>query len=259
YAIHSPLQARAETSKKFKRKPAGKLHENVESAACLAELDEGVGRLMQKLAELGLEQNTLVVFTSDNGGTHELQEPLRGKKGCYYEGGIRVPMIVRWPGVVKPGTICPTPVINIDFYATFAALAGAQLPSDRPLDGANLQPLFAGQTSLDRSAIFWHFPGYLQGPVPRGRDPEFRTRPVSVIRKGDWKLHLYHEEWLLDGGRDQLASNRAVELYNIVADPGETQDRARDEPQRRDELLNDLLAWIKQVPAPLPSPPQPKS
>lgn len=253
YAIHSPLQARAETLAKFKQKSAGKLHREAESAACLAELDEGVGRLMQKLAELGLEQNTLVVFTSDNGGTHESQEPLRGKKGCYYEGGIREPMIVRWPAVVKPGTTCQVPVINVDFYATFAALAGAQLPSDRPLDGANLQPLFAGQVSLDRPSIFWHFPGYLQGPVPRGRDPEFRTRPVSVIRKGDWKLHLYHEEWLLDGGRDKVATNRAVELYNVVADQGETQDRAADDPGKRDELLNDLLAWIERVPAPLPS------
>lgn len=253
YAIHSPLQSRPDVLAKFKQKSPGKLNNNAESAACLAELDEGVGQLMKKLADLGLEEKTLVVFTSDNGGTHELQEPLRGKKGCYYEGGIREPMIVRWPGVVKAGTTCSVPVINVDFYATFAALAGAKLPSDRLLDGANLLPLFEGKSSLDREAIYWHFPGYLDGPVPRGRDPVFRTRPVSVIRKGDWKLHLYHEEWLLDGGREKLASNRAVELYNIADDQGETNDQGASNPSKRDELLGDLLAWIERVPAPLPT------
>jgi arylsulfatase A-like enzyme len=252
YAIHSPLQSRSETAKRFKQKPPGKLHDNAESAACLAELDEGVGRLMKKLSDLGLDKNTLVVFTSDNGGTQESQEPLRGKKGCYYEGGIREPMIVRWPAVVKAGTTCAAPVINVDFYATFAELAGATLPSDRLLDGANLLPLFEGRTSLDREAIYWHFPGYLDGPVPRGRDPKFRTRPVSVIRKGDWKLHLNHEQWYLDGGRATLATNHAVELYNIVEDQGETKDRAGSDVGKRDELLGDLLTWIERSAAPLP-------
>lgn len=253
YAIHSPLQSRDDVLKKFKQKSAGKLHANAQSAACLAELDEGIGQLMKKLAELGLEENTLVVFTSDNGGTHESQEPLRGKKGCYYEGGIREPMIVRWPAVVKAGTVCAVPVINVDFYATFAAVAGAKLPSERPLDGTSLLPLFEGHDALERQVIFWHFPGYLDGPVPRGRDPDFRTRPVSVIRKGDWKLHLYHEEWQLDGGREKLATNKAVELYNIVDDLGETNDLAASQQSKRDELLNDLLTWIERVPAPLPT------
>lgn len=253
YAIHSPLQSRPEVLQKFKQKPAGSLHRDANSAACLAELDEGVGRLLKKVTDLGLEQNTVVIFTSDNGGTHESQEPLRGKKGCYYEGGVRVPMIVRWPAVVKAGSTCAVPVINVDFYSTFAALAGAKLPGDRPLDGANLLPLLQGRAALDRQAIFWHFPGYLDGPVPRGRDPEFRTRPVSVIRKGDWKLHLYHEEWQLDGGVANPASSRAVELYNIVDDRGEANDRAASSVEKRDELLNDLLAWIKHTAAPLPT------
>jgi arylsulfatase A-like enzyme len=216
YAIHSPLQSRAEVLARFKQKPPGKLHNNPNNAACLAELDEGVGQVMQKLADLGLEENTLVIFTSDNGGTAESQEPLRGKKGCYYEGGIREPMIVRWPGVVKPGSTCDVPVINVDFYATFAALAEAKLPSSRPLDGTDLTPLLTGGSKLDREAIFWHFPGYLDRPVPRGRDPVFRTRPVSVIRKGDWKLHLYHEQWQLDGGRSKLDSNRAVGSNDLL-------------------------------------------
>ena len=95
-------------------------------------------------------------------------------------------------------------------------------------------------------------------PVPRGRDPVFRTRPVSVIRKGDWKLHLYHEEWQLDGRRAKLDSNNAAELYNIVQDPGETKNQAASEREKRDELLDDLLAWIERVPAPLPSEPNPQ-
>jgi len=258
YAIHSELQSRPEVLARFKQKQPGKLHSNSANAACLAELDEGVGILMKKLADLGLEDNTLVMFTSDNGGTAESQEPLRGKKGCYYEGGIREPLVVHWPGVVKPGTTCNVPVINVDFYATFAALAGAKLPSERPLDGTSLLPLLQGNDKLDRESIYWHFPGYLDGPVPRGRDPKFRTRPVSVIRKGDWKLHLYQEEWQLDGGRAKLDTNHAVELYNIAKDPGESNDRASSNVSKRDELLDELLAWIARVPAPLPSEPNPK-
>ena len=258
YAIHSGLQSRKQVLAKFKQKPPGEKHRNPAAAACLAELDESVGIVLKKLAELGLEQNTLVVFTSDNGGTAESQEPLRGKKGSYYEGGIREPMIVRWPAVVKSGTTCNVPVINVDFYATFAAVAGANLPAGRPLDGANMMPLFAGAAKFDRPAIFWHFPGYLDGPVPRGRDPVFRTRPVSVIRKGDWKLHLYHEEWQLDGGRAKLAENNAVELYNLATDPGEHRNLAASETQQRDELLGDLVAWLEGVPAPMPSEPNPR-
>lgn len=253
YAIHSPLQSRSEVLARFKKKSSGRLHRDPANAACLAELDEAVGRLMQKLTDLGLEKNTLVIFTSDNGGTVESQEPLRGKKGCDYEGGIREPMIVRWPGVVKPGSVCDVPVINVDFYATFAKLAGANLPQDHLLDGTDLLPLFSGREVLDRKAIFWHFPGYLSGPVPRGRDPNFRTRPVSVVRKGDWKLHLFHEEWLLDGGREKLAGNHAVELYNLADDPGERADLALKEPIRRDELLFELMDWLIRIPAPLPA------
>jgi arylsulfatase A-like enzyme len=168
-----------------------------------------------------------------------------------YEGGIRVPMIVRWPGVVEPGSTCDVPVLNIDFYPTFLALAGAEPPGS-PLDGENLIPLLKGGASLKRQSIFWHFPGYLDGPVPRGRDTVFRTRPVTVIRNGDWKLHLYHEEWQLDGGREMIATNNAVELYNLATDPGETTNLAQSRIQQRNELLDDLLAWIERVPAAIP-------
>lgn len=258
YAVHSSLQGRADTLAHFQQKPKGAMgHGDPLFAACLADLDTGIGRVLETLKTLGLEKNTLLVFTADNGGTHVPQEPLRGKKGCYYEGGIRVPMIARWPGVIASGSTCDTPVVNIDFYPTFLAAAGAPAPAS-PLDGRDLTPLFRGGTALASPVIYWHFPGYLDGPVPRGRDPLFRTRPVSVIRKGDWKLHLYQEEWQLDGGREKLATNRAVELYHLASDPGETQDRALTDPAERDALLDELLAWFKRVPAPLPETPNPR-
>lgn len=259
YAVHTKLQGRAETARRFKAKPPGeKGHGDPLFAACLADLDTGIGLVLQKLTDLDLDKKTLILFTSDNGGTSVSQEPLRGKKGCYYEGGIRVPMIVRWPGIVAPGSTCDVPVINVDFYPTFLAAAGAEPSPSSPLDGASLLPLLQGKPALERTAIFWHFPGYLNGPVPRGRDPVFRTRPVSVVRKGDWKLHLYHEEWQLDGGRKKLASNSAVELYNLADDPGEWKNVALSNLEKRDELLDDLLAWIKAVPAPLPTEPNPQ-
>jgi arylsulfatase A-like enzyme len=251
YAVHTPHQARGATWERSKAKPPGKQHNNALYAACLYDLDESVGLLLRSLTELGLERDTLVVFTSDNGGNVS-QEPLRGKKGCYYEGGIREPFIARWPGVIRPGTRCDTPVINQDIYPTFLAVAGASAPAGKVLDGESLLPLFRQSGGLQRQAIFWHFPGYLDGPVPRGRDPVFRTRPVSVMRKGDWKIHLYHEEWVLDGGRVALAKNRAVELYNLKTDPGENKDLAGSQPGIRDELLDELLAWLHATHARLP-------
>ncbi len=252
YAIHTAQQARESSLAKFRAKKPGTIHKDPLYAACTYDLDDGVGLLLDKLAELGLERKTLVIFTSDNGG-NSLQEPLRGKKGCYYEGGIREPFIVRWPGVVTPGTSCDVPVINQDLYPTFLDVAGGQVPAGKILDGESLAPLFRQAGALGRRAIFWHFPGYLDSPVTRGRDPVFRTRPVSVIHKGDWKLHLYHEEWLLDGGQSRLAENHAVELYNVREDIGEHHDLAMTNFTRRDELLGDLLQWLDRTHAKLPS------
>lgn len=257
HAIHSPLQARPETLAKFEAKTPGEQHKHPLYAACTFDLDASVGELLAKLKSLGLEENTLVVFTSDNGGTQQSsQEPLRGNKGSYYEGGIREPFLVRWPGVVKPGSRCDVPVINVDLFPTFLAAAGVQ-QIDKELDGESLLPLFSGSGTLTRQAIFWHFPGYLDRPVIRGRELDvrtgFRSRPVSVIRKGDWKLHLFHEEWVLDGGRSNLTTNHAVELYNLADDIGERNDLSNTNTAKRDELLNDLLAWQKSVNALIPS------
>ena len=256
HAIHVDQQARQATLDRFSAKKPGEQHKDPLYAGCTYDLDDGVRILLAKLHELGLDERTLVVFTSDNGGTQtSSQEPLRGNKGCYYEGGIREPFIVRWPGVVKPGSRCDVPVISVDLYPTFLAAAGAAAPKGKVLDGESLLPLLRGDGALTRSSLFWHFPGYLDDPVIRGRDPVFRTRPVSVITRGDWKLHLYHEEWQLDGGRTKLATNRAIELYNLKDDLGEHHDLANANTAKRDELLAELLAWQTAIKAPIPTQP----
>jgi arylsulfatase A-like enzyme len=258
YAVHSKLQGRANTLAHFQEKKPGEKHSNPLHAACLADLDHGIGMTLDKLRELGLEDNTLVFFTSDNGGTGISQEPLRGQKGCYYEGGIRVPMLARWPGKIAAGSTCNTPVINVDLFPTFLEVAGLTLSAESELDGTSLLPLLEGSPLLERTGIFWHFPGYLDSPVPRGRDPVFRTRPVSVIRQGDFKLLLYHEEWQLDGGQEKLDSNQAVELYNIAVDPGERDNLASSASEKRDALLSDLLSWMNHSSAQLPTLPNPQ-
>ncbi len=260
HAIHSALEARPASLAKFQAKAAASPdRKNALYAACVYDLDDGVGALLKKIHDLGLDENTLVIFTSDNGGTGQSsQEPLRGNKGGYYDGGIREPFIAAWPGRIAPGTRSDVPIINVDLYPTFLAAAGAAAPVGKILDGESLLPLLVGSAAaLARPAIFWHFPGYLDDPVTRGRDPVFRTRPVTVMRAGDWKLHLYHEEWQLDGGREKPAANRAVELYDLAADPGERTDVAASNPKKRDELLAGLLAWIGRTGAKLPALPNP--
>jgi arylsulfatase A-like enzyme len=262
HAIHTPLQGRPETLARFKAKAPGVQHNNALYAACLYDLDASVGQLRASLRELGLEQNTLLVFTSDNGALQTSpQEPLRGSKGGYYEGGIREPFLAYWPGVTHPGSRSDVPVINVDLFPTFLAAAGAPVPAGKILDGESLLPLLRGSGGLQRAAIFWHFPGYLDKPVLRGRDLDvrtgFRSRPVSVVRQGDWKLHLYHEEWQLDGGRARLDSNQAVELYHLSDDIGERRNLASAQPAKRDELLATLFAWLRSTDALVPTQPNP--
>lgn len=241
HAPHGPYQARESTRKEIKD-----LY-----MACVYDLDASVGRVVDKVKALGLEKDTLIIFTSDNGGAGS-QEPLRGNKGSYYEGGIREPMIAVWPGVVEAGSKCSVPVIQVDLMPTFAELAGAKKVKD-VVDGESLVGLFKGGGKLKRESIFWHMPGYLNKPVTRGRDEIFRTRPVSVIRKGKWKLHLYLEEWVLDGGAASVATNNAVELYDLESDLGERENLANKESVVRDALIKELEAWQVSADAPIPS------
>jgi arylsulfatase A-like enzyme len=259
HAPHSSLEARPATLAKFQGKQPGIRHQHALLAACIYDLDEAVGMVADRLQELELAENTLVIFTSDNGAPqNSTQEPLRGNKGGYYEGGIRVPFVAWWPGRIKTGTVNATPISNVDFYPTFLAVANASPPSGYPLDGIDLLPHFLNPNLAPANrSLFWHFPGYLDDPVIRGRDPVFRTRPVSVVRTGDWKLHLFHEEWLLDEGLSKLEENRVVELYNLASDPGERHDLALTEPEKRDELLAILTGWFERIDAPLPREPNP--
>jgi arylsulfatase A-like enzyme len=244
HATHMGIQAKPETHEHFDKKGPGKQHQNTKFAAMNADMDTGVGIVLAKIKSLGIEDNTAVFFTSDNGGLPQSpQTPLRGFKGMYYEGGIRVPMIARLPGKVSAGSQSSAPVVNIDLYPTFLALAGAAAPQGKVLDGESLVPVLTGSGPLNRKSVYWHFPGYLNGPNPGSRDPIFRTRPVTVIRKGDWKLHLFHEEWSLDGGRDSVDTNNSVELYNLANDIGEQSNLASRNKKMRDELLGELLAW----------------
>ncbi len=242
YAVHTPLQAKQKLIDKYKKKTGSNGQSNPKYAAMIESTDQGVGRIVNKLDELSLTDNTIVFFFSDNGGVKGItsNQPLRGGKGMLYEGGIREPMFVRWPGVVKPGTISDTPVIGIDMYPTILEMTRARKPKGKLLDGESIVPLLKGQKSLSRKAIFWHFPAYLQGKAEGARDPHFRTRPAAAVRMGDFKLIEYFE----DG---------ALELYNLKEDISERNNLAGKMPEKTAELHKLMLAWRKKVNAPVPT------
>jgi len=191
---------------------------------------------MEELDKLGISENTLVIFTSDNGGIREIscQDPLRAGKGSYYEGGIRIPLIFRWPGMIKGGSVSEEPVINLDFFPTLMEILGEEALGN--LDGLSLWPLLSGEDALPERPIYFHFPVYLQAyrkGFDDGRDPLFRTRPGSVIIEGNWKLHYYYED-------------RGVELYNLQIDPGESNNLTAIYSSKTKELLSKLKAWLEE-------------
>lgn len=247
YSIHTPLQGRPDLKKKYKNNK--QVH--ADYAAMIECLDENVGRLMGALDELGLRDNTIVLFSSDNGGIRKLskQDPWRAGKGSYYEGGIRVPITVRWPGVVEAGSTCSVPVTGLDFYPTFLDAIEASPSTGKVLDGKSILPLLTGKGSFPKDrTLYWHFPVYLQnyaGEEDQSRDAKFRTRPGTVLRKGKWKLHEYFE----DG---------ALLLYDLENDPGETHNLASEKPKRLQALKEDMYAWRKRTGSPVPSKRNPK-
>ncbi|MQY80261.1 MAG: sulfatase-like hydrolase/transferase [Bacteroidetes bacterium] len=242
YAVHTPIQPKPEVKKKYEGKPADGKQNNPAYAAMVETVDAGVGIIMNKLDELMLTENTVVIFFSDNGGVGGITDmsPLRGSKGMLYEGGIREPMIVRWTGKVKPGTRCDIPVIGVDFYPTFMEIAGIKKPKDLILDGKNILPLFTGKKKFRKREIFWHFPAYLQANKRFLSGLIWRTTPVSVIRKGDWKLLEFFEDGHL-------------ELYNLEEDIGETNNLAEQMPGKVRTLYKKLLKWRVKVNAPVPT------
>ena len=243
YSVHTPIQSKRKLKGKYKAKTPTSGHNSPSYAAMIENVDTNIGRLLTRLDELELTENTLVLLTSDNGGvwTISKQWPLRAGKGSYYEGGIRVPLIVRWPMQVAAGTVEATPVGGIDFFPTFLEAAGVTCPEDKFLDGISLLPLLTGAHALAERALFWHFPIYLQGKDQQEtRDHMFRTRPGSVIRLGKWKLHEYFE----DGG---------IELYDLDSDLSEKNDLAEERPDQAAQLLTMLQDWREQTSAPVPT------
>jgi arylsulfatase A-like enzyme len=243
FAVHTPLEAKKDDVAYFSKKTPGKLHNHVVMAGMIKSVDDGIGKLVAALDDLGIRQNTAIIFYSDNGGYGPATSmaPLKGYKGTYYEGGIRVPFCINWPKVVQPGGKCSEAITAVDLLPTFCEMTGAPLPDKQPVDGKSLMPLFRGE-SLGQRPIFWHFPAYLQN-YSRGdqqRDPLFRSRPCSVIREGEWKLHEYFE----DGG---------LELYNLADDIGEVKNLAESNPEKTRELHEKLKEWRKDTKAPVPS------
>jgi uncharacterized sulfatase len=235
------LEAPEELVNKYKNKPKPATGVNNPTYAAMVEhLDTNIGRILKMLDDLDLAERTIVIFFSDNGGLREAyggytgkrqivstNAPLRDEKGTLYEGGVREPLIVRWPGVVKAGTTCSVPVTSVDFYPTFLEIVGSN--SKQALDGENILPLLKQTGMLERDAIYWHYPHY------------HHSRPAGAIREGDYKLIEFFEDGQL-------------ELYNLKRDIGEKENLAAKMPEKAAELQGKLAAWRKSVGAKMPIP-----
>ncbi len=245
YAVHTPIAGKPEVVAKYQRKLATNtsVHTNPVYAALVESVDDSVGAVMKRLAELGLTDNTVIFLTGDNGGlsgTRNAQgwrpgptrnDPLRLGKGSDYEGGVRVPLLVKWPGVTRPGSVNDTtPVISVDYFPTLLAIAGAPAPAAGAVDGETIVPLLRGATAMKRDAIFWHYPHYHPGSAT----------PYSAIREGDWKLIDVYED-------------HHVELYNLREEIGEKSDLSDRHPDIVARLQAKLDAWRVSVGAQLPT------
>jgi len=246
YAVHIPLGAMSAKAEKYRRKAAAmnrKLPHPI-YAAMIEHTDDMVGRIVDAVEAEGLTGKTMIVFTSDNGGLYKrydyrsaaddivaTQAPLRGEKGTLFEGGVRVPLIIKYPPMTRAGTVSHEPTISHDFYPTFVDLAGGKLPENQPIDGHSLKPLLGNpKTRLARTALHWHYPHY------------HHDRPASSIRERDWKLIEY-----LDGSGD-------IELYNLSSDIGEKRNLAEEKAGRAADLKRKLASWRQSVLAHMPIP-----
>jgi arylsulfatase A-like enzyme len=257
YAVHTPIQSKEELTEKYSDKAQSmpeqegpefiteherafvkQFQDHSAYAGMIQSVDESVGRVLQSIDALGLMDNTIVIFMSDNGGLSTIANsrnaptavlPLRAGKGWLYEGGIREPLIVRWPRVVAPGSLCSEPVTSTDFLPTMLEMAGLDFRPDLHPDGSSLVPLLRQDGSLSRDAIFWHFPHY------HGSG----NRPSGAVRAGDYKL----VEWFEDG---------QVELYNLREDIGESNDLSDGMPEKAAELTEMLHTWRQSVDAHMP-------
>jgi arylsulfatase A-like enzyme len=239
YAVHIPLQARQAMIQKYRRKNGGKDEPDPVYAAMVETVDTALGTLRATLKRAGVAENTIIILTSDNGGVgfqyrslHRIADngPWRAGKGFLYEGGIREPLIVYWPGVTRPGAVCDVPVTGADFMPTILNMVGAG-PAPSPCDGLDITGLLHGGRSLGRDALYWHYPHYSdQGGTPTG-----------AIREGDWKLIEFFED-------DHL------ELYNLALDPGEQYNFAFSFADKAADLLAKLRTWRESMHAVMPRP-----
>lgn len=248
FGVHTPLQAKPDVEATYVAagglpdaasragKPIGGEkgfgQTNATYAAMVESIDDSVGRIVEALDRLALRDSTAIIFSSDNGGLLPVTDnrPLRAGKGSAWEGGVRVPFIVSWPGLTAPGTTSDEPAITMDIPATILDLTGVGGEPGAPLDGASLAPIFRG-SSLERHALHWHYPHYHPGGAT----------PHSAIRAADWRLIHFYED-----GHD--------ELYNLRDDPGERTDRAAAEPARAAGMRRELDAWLEEVGAQFPTP-----
>ena len=240
YAVHTRLQGKDELVAKYEKKPGTGIgnkapRNNPHLAAQLESIDDGVGMIMDKLDELGLVENTVLIFTSDNGGEDRVTSnaPLRAGKSTLYEGGIREPLIIRWPKVLKPGSVCNRPTSNIDFYPTLLHVAGLRPDPRQHLDGVSILPLLKNPgTELDRNTLYWHYP--LKKPHFLG------GRSAGAIRQGDFKLIEFFD-------------NGEVELYNLTEDISEKHNLVGELPEKAAELKKRLTEWRRDVGIRLPT------
>lgn len=236
YTLHSPLMAPAALVDKYTKKAAtfkNEKHEylNPVRAGMVESLDTSIGRIVGKLEQMGIADNTLIILTGDNGGDYdETTGGLRDFKGWSHEGAVREPLIAKWPGKIKAGSISDEMVIGMDFYPTILEFAGLPAKPDQHLDGVSIAPLLSGEkTGLDRDTLYWHYPHY------------HRTKPYGAIREGDWKLIEFFED-------------EKLELFDLKQDPFEKENLAESNPEKVTKLLEKLNAWRVSVEAQMPTP-----
>ena len=232
YTVHWPMEAPEELLKKYEDRKGAGLNDT-RYGAMIEAMDRSMGRILQFLDDSGLSENTLVVFTSDNGGFGGVADnrPLRAEKGYLYEGGIRVPLVIRWPGVVSPETVESTPVISTDFFPTLLEAASIKVPETYEGDGVSLLPVLKMEEgTFSRESIYFHYPNYAF---------HRSNRLGSAIRRGDYKLI----EWLDDG---------TFELYNLAEDLEESNDLSDEKPLLAEAMLKQLHDWREKVDAEMP-------
>jgi arylsulfatase A-like enzyme len=247
FGVHSPWDAKKELTEKYKKKPGADGHDDPVYAAMIESIDQSVGRILAKLAELKLENDTIVIFMSDNGGVGGYLEagvnarsitnnrPLRGGKGMLYEGGLRVPFIIRWPGHIPAGKSSDQPAAHVDLMPTFIEVAGKKAMPKQPLDGVSIVKLWKSpESKIDREPIYFHFPGYLEA----GKKG-WRTTPAAMMRSGDFTLLEFFED-------------KRIELYNVREDIGQKVNLAMTMPEKTKELHDQMLAWRKAIKAEMP-------